>query len=70
VTKLVRIFVLAFAFASLGSMPAAIAGDGNGVPASTQNGSQACAHANSDNSEVRTSEDCPPPCFSDSDHQC
>ena len=60
-TKLVRIFVLAFAFASLGSMPAAIAGNGNGDPTSATNGSEACDHANG-NSEVKTSGDCVGPC--------
>jgi hypothetical protein len=51
VTKLVRIFVLAFAFVSLGSVTVALAGGGKGDPTSAQNGSEACART-SDNSEV------------------
>jgi hypothetical protein len=61
VTKLVRILVLAFTFASLGSATAVLAGNGKGDPTSATNGSEACAHA-SDNSEVKTFGDCPPPC--------
>jgi hypothetical protein len=57
VTKLVRIFVLAFALASLGSMPIALAGNGKGDPTSATNGSEACDHASA-NSEVITSGNC------------
>jgi hypothetical protein len=53
VTKLVRILVLAFTFASLSSVTVALAGGGKGVPSSASNGSEACENANDAHSEVQ-----------------